>query len=166
MKHETELRIQAWIDGQLEPVEAGVVAELVASDPAARALADELRMIHGAFAGNETPRPVPDIRAYYWAQIAEKIKAEEPQVVRQARPVRLGDLVSRWLGSWAPLAAAAGVVAMTAILLQMPDGRRSFGGVAYVESPQEEVSTFTFRSETEGMTVVWLNTWQDRDIDW
>ncbi len=166
MKHETELQIQAWIDGQLTPAEAGVVAEMVASDAAARAVADELRMVHAAVAGNETPRQVPDIRAYYWAQIAEKIKAEEPQVAHEARPTRLGDLVSRWLGRWAPLAAAAGVVAMTAILLQLPEGRRSFPGVAYVESPQEEVSTFTFRSEAEGMTVVWLNTWQDRDIDW
>jgi hypothetical protein len=68
---------------------------------------------------------------------------------------------SGWRAGWARFLAPAGIVAALAVLLIGPlqPSRRGVGLVSTteVDSPLDDISSITFRSESEGMTVVWVN---------
>ena len=76
MKHDLELKLQAWLDGELPEREARRMGQWIARDPAAGALAAELRQVKQALPGNETAKAVPDTRQFYWSQIERRIQRE------------------------------------------------------------------------------------------
>ncbi|NLH72014.1 MAG: hypothetical protein GX456_03055 [Verrucomicrobia bacterium] len=154
MKQEDVIKIQAWLDGELAGSEAESVERLIAQDADARALVAELRWTKSALVRGELERPVPESREFYWSKIERAIRATE--TARQAvldRP--WVGLVLRWF-------APAGIVAALALFLVLPILRQSrqqpWVAGAEIESPLSDVGSITFRSEAEGMTVVWVNT--------
>ena len=150
MKSETELKILAYVDNELPAAERAVVSKLLASDPAARALADELTSSARWLRENEPVPPVPVTREFYWSQIARRIDREE----KVPRPQ-----VAWWFRLLAPAGVVAAVVAALFLVARQPGDPVLTAEVRDdVESSLEQSSSFTFRSEAEGMTVVWVDT--------
>lgn len=163
MKDETLLQVQAYLDNELSPADARKVAEVISADPEARAIYQELKDTRELLVNTgEAPLRLQDSRDFYWSQVQRRITAAEP---RAARPASTG---AWWIRLVAPLTGAA---ALFAVLLSLSDPSQTTptelasrpASVAprtpfhHVES-QPEYSTITFRSESEGMTVVWVDT--------
>jgi anti-sigma factor RsiW len=74
MNHELELKLQAWVDGQLPVREADEVASLIEKDADARAMLTELKNTRTALAGFEDGIKLPETREFYWSKIAREIE--------------------------------------------------------------------------------------------
>ena len=158
MKRDLQLKVQAYLDNELSPGEARKISEWISSDPEARGLYTELKQTKEIVATNEPVAKLDDSRDFYWSKIERAIATAE----RETPP---STARSWWLRLLAP---AAGVAALFALLLSVID--RDGQPVKFVPSVASasqalhefeqapDVSTITFRSEAEGVTVVWLST--------
>ena len=157
INHETELKLQAYLDGELSAGEAKAIAGLLGSDASAQALYQELRIAKSLLDGNELERKLPESREFYWSKIQRQIeRLESTQADGLTEPA-----ASRW---WTRFLAPAGVLAalavFVAVALRSPDGGGTFLGLDdshEIETPLEETSSFSFRSEAAAMTVVWVD---------
>jgi anti-sigma factor RsiW len=145
MTQPLELNVQAWLDGELSAREAAEVERLVAANPAAARLATELRWTRQALRAGEPDRPVPETREFYWSKIERAIRA--PAVTPARHPASW----ARWWRLALPLGAAAAL----ALFFALP-AMRVEPAVAIIENHLDDVGSFSFRSESEGMTVVWI----------
>jgi negative regulator of sigma E activity len=155
--HDTELKLQALLDGELSAAESESAKALVSRDPEARGLYGDLQATKALLAGNEPETKVPDSREFYWSGIARGIEREERKD-RMEQP----QAPASW---WRRLLVPAGVVAAVAIAVTVglrPPGGANAGfpalaGSHDIETPLEDSPSFTFRSEAEAMTVVWVD---------
>ena len=74
MKFESQLKVQAFLDGELTAAEAREVEGWVRSDPEARDLATEIRQTGQALKAGELARTAPEAREFYWSQIQRRIE--------------------------------------------------------------------------------------------
>jgi len=148
MNHNLELKLQAWVDGELSPAEARGVGEALASDAEGNSFAAELRSVRAAMAGQEMPRSVPETRDFYWSKIARQIEREAPtpQAVH-ARPLAGWQ---RWLAS------AAGFAALACVLLLALKPFAPPTTFDEISATGEGMEAVTFHDQSAGMTVVWL----------
>jgi anti-sigma factor RsiW len=155
MNLDAALKLQAWVDGQLPEAEARRVAAWVRNHPEARDLAGQLDALRSALRSAEPEYPLPLSREFYWSRIEQAIRRAQAQPV----PAPTALPWQTWL---LRLLAPAAILAVFALFVAAPT-LRTHGhphrlGSAEIESPLEDMSSFTFRSESEGMTVVWVNT--------
>lgn len=164
--------VQAWVDGELDPADAREAARLVETDPACRTLAENLRAFSGLLRDHEPARPVPETREFYWSRIRRGIEQAERTAARpQPSPLR------RWLPWLIPAGAAALAVSLmmrppagpsdspaTAIATATAQDAGPGAGAGVVptlaehevEAVSDQVTTLTFYSSQDAMTVVWL----------
>ncbi len=155
MTEDARLKLQAWVDGELSAADAREVARWVERDPEAAALVGQLRALRHWLAAGEPARAVPESREFYWAQIARQLTP---------RPLAVPDRAA-WTGWWRP--ARAWLIPVAAVLVGLlvwwAPSRLPAQNAAVrppeIETPPTELGTFTFRSEAEQMTVVWVNSY-------
>ena len=147
MKTNDVLKLQAYVDGELSPRDAAKVGEWVESDGEARALLTELKSTREVLAANEPDILLPESREFHWSKIAREIERYE------SRPVMVRRFASPawWIKYFSPVAATAVVAAMV-IIWPALDGSDS--DAQTISSP--EANPVVFRSQSEGLTVVWL----------
>jgi len=111
MKQEDRLNIQAWLDGEISPQKAAQITDLVEANPAAQAVAEELKAVECVLKIGEKPVLLDETRDFYWGQIERQINAEEPIPAAAEHPGPIpestGSLM-RWLipvGSLAAISA-------------------------------------------------------------
>jgi anti-sigma factor RsiW len=68
MNHNLELKLQAWLDGELSAPEARRIGQEIAGDMEASRLTAELQAIKSTLAGNEVALTVPETREFYWSK--------------------------------------------------------------------------------------------------
>jgi anti-sigma factor RsiW len=153
MTRETQLKLQAWLDGELPEADVREVRRLVERDPQAAALVRELRLTRQWLAAGEVLHPVPETREFYWSQIARRLA---PREVPLAEPVLSGRPWRHWLAWLAPATALAVWLAVW-LLPRLAPAQSAAARPTEIETPAEELGTFTYRSDTEQMTVVWVN---------
>src|SRR5579859_1055327 len=106
MDYEAQLRVQAYLDGELPEGEARQVANRLAQDREAVALLAELRQTRQALAGFEAGIRLPESEEFYWSKIKRQIEREQPAEA----PARAASLwavrLRRWLMPAAGLAVA------------------------------------------------------------
>ena len=113
MKPDLELKLQAWLDGELPAAEAEQVRRLAAADPEAARLLAELQNIKAAFLQNEPTATVPETRPFYWSKIERQIQREAAR-----RPLPCPVLGGAASGAgWPRLAGAAAVAAVLLVAL-------------------------------------------------
>ena len=157
MNHETELKLQAYLDGEVAPKEATRLGGWLAADAEAQALCAELRNTKTTLAGNDLELKLTESREFYWSKIARGIQRSDGSETANPGSVT----VSWWLRWAAPISGLAVlVVLLTAVdkLSQPPQSNLALWGLGHeIESSSEESSAnITFRSEKAGMTVVWV----------
>jgi hypothetical protein len=148
MKHNRELKLQAWLDEELSTGEARALGDNLVSDAEGTRLVAELRGIREAMAGQELTRTVPETREFYWSKIARQIEREAQQA---PQPVT----ASRWIAWQRWLATSAGFAALACVLLLAvkPFATPTFDEISATGEGMEAV---TFHDQSAGMTVVWL----------
>jgi anti-sigma factor RsiW len=147
MKHDLQLKVQAWVDGELPQPEAGRVGQWIARDAEASALAAELGCIRQAMLRNEAPATPGESHEFSWSKI-------ERQIQREAGLRRSDETpwYARWRRYIVPL---AGVAALAAVLVT---GVRQARAPAFdeISSTIDGMEAVTFHDQSSQMTVVWL----------
>jgi anti-sigma factor RsiW len=154
MKFETEIKLQAYLDGELVADEAKQVMRALELDAEARALYQELQWAKELLSGNELELKVPETREFYWSKIQREIlRQREEGKVREKN-----SSVPWWLRIAAPLAGAVALVMLVISANLKSDSKLEQRYVQEIESPLQESSVISFYSQSAGMTVVWLRT--------
>jgi anti-sigma factor RsiW len=148
MDFDAQLKLQAYLDGELPEAEARDVAKLLAQDQEAVLLLGELRNTRQAIKGSEAVVQLPESREFYWSKISRKIeRLDQPARVEQKRP-----FIFRLQRFLVPVTGALAVAVFLGITLFGTSGTT----LGETELATEDMGAITFRSESEGMTTVWL----------
>lgn len=152
MTEEQQLKLQAFLDGELPETDAREVAAWLARDADATNLAAELRNTRQALADFEPELKLPESREFYWSKIKREIERSAP-VEAPAKSVSLFTILRRVL---LPLGGVA-VLALGGLLTLHQLG--GSGGVppVQVNAVLADAGAFTYRDQAQGMTVVWLS---------
>ena len=156
INHDSQLKLQAWLDGELPPGEAAGVRDWLAKDAEANALLSELRNTKGALSGGEAELKLPETREFYWSKIEREIR-------RQDRPAAASTRIP-WL-AWVqhhflPVSGVALLSGLLAVLAVHPG--KIAGQFAEMELASEDMGSYTFRDQEHRMTMVWF---YDRNDD-
>jgi anti-sigma factor RsiW len=147
MKHRLELKLQAWVDGELPAADAEQMRRLACADPAAARLAAELQSIKTAFAGDGQTVAVPETREFYWSKIERQIQREGAD--RRAPGPWWAERLRRWL---APLAGTAALAAVLVVgLYQFKPQEEAFNQVA---GTMDAMQPRTFHDGPSGISFV------------
>lgn len=141
----TELKLQALLDGELDARDVREVEALLTQDAQSAALMQELKWTKGALVGNDAEVALPETREFFWSKVERTIAIEEKQAA--AAPAER----AWWLKLLYP---ATGLAAMVAVMFVVSGGRTTDG--ADSESVTEDVNAVSFRSESEQMSVVYV----------
>lgn len=159
--NDKEYLLQAFADGQLDAKESARVEKLVSESKECAAFLEEIRALKGLIDLGDTDLPVPVTREFYWSRIQSKLVREEYEVAN--RPLQevasWGDTLLKW---FIPAAAVGALLVAMVIQNPSPAGKSAdFVELTIdheIETLSKDASYMTFRSEQEGMTVVWLGT--------
>jgi len=152
MNQDLQLKLQAYLDGELAPGEAKAVTAWLAQDADARALLAELTQTRGALAGFESDIKVPESREFFWSKIARDIQRQERSVPVRP-PASIASLLRRLMVPSGVMVAL--VIGILVIKPQSGLDRRP--GVAETDTAQVDAGTFTFHDFASGTTLVWLS---------
>ncbi len=147
------LDLQAYVDGELPPERRAQVEAALSADADARELVAGLRNLSGLIRANEPELKVPASREFYWSQIQRQIDAAEKQSREEAVPAASALGWLRWLVPALGVAAVAVVVSLRPG--KTPDTNVTLAA-ANVDSFQADSSSVMFRSESDGVTVHWI----------
>jgi anti-sigma factor RsiW len=146
MDHDSQLKVQACLDGELAPQEVSPFQAWLANEPEAQALLAELRMTATVLAGFETGVKLPESPEFFWSKVQREIQRQPKPVAASRRAAFLGSW-RRWLVPAGALAAA-----MAAVLLSASSGR-----VPEVETSLADSGAFTYYDFGARTTLVWLS---------
>ena len=155
MDHETQLKLQAHLDGELSEAEAGRIEELLAGDPEAQALLTELKTTSGALVSFEDEVKLPESREFFWSKVQRGIEFQGRQAPQPARRQ------STWLAGWRRWLVPAGAVAaatVAALLVVRPEPGPE------VETSMADSVGFTYRDFAARTTLVWLSYPAEEDL--
>ena len=154
-ENETQLKIQALVDGELTGREAEELRARLESDAGLRALHARLTAVRGLMAGAELPRTLPESGDFHWSQISQAIGHGEREARRLAKPA----LGANWLLRWVmPLAGVACLVLVLSLQqTKMPDLNILLGGDHELELTADEIDVMTFNTGDDTMSIVWLD---------
>src|SRR5882757_4515453 len=149
MDFDVQLKLQAYLDGELPDAEAREVAKLLAQDQEATLLLGELRNTRQAMKGFDAGVRLPESREFYWSKIEREIeRLDRPQTAKQKTP-----FIFRLQRFLVPL---SGAVALTVLLGVALLNGGSATALGETELANEDMGAITFRSDSEGITTVWL----------
>src|SRR5689334_16490428 len=115
MDYDSQLKLQAYFDGELPEAEAREVAAWLARDADAVGLLAELRYTRQAARNFESDIKLPETREFYWSKIRREIgrlEQTEP-VARDAAPV-----IAWWRRFLVPAGAFAALVLIGLVAAQ------------------------------------------------
>ena len=152
MNLEVGIKLQAYLDGELTDREAQQIAALIESDGEARALFGELQQTSTALRGNEPEFRLPESREFYWGKIEREIERLEASPAPSRTPGWILFLRNH-------LAAVAGTSAVAALMLFMALQMNLVSPALFeeIDNPLDDTPSFSFRSESQQMTLVWIS---------
>lgn len=153
MNTEFQLKMQAYLDGELSAREAQDVEAQMKAMSEAPALLAELQFTRSALRGNEPEYVLPETREFYWNKIERDIMAQEKAAGSPGNSFRFG-----WLFRYWPQLSGATMAAALLMFAAMQFHWFSSSRWDDIENPLEETGSFTFRSEQQRMTLVWVST--------
>jgi hypothetical protein len=153
INQDSQLKLQAFLDGEMPSREAAEVRDWVARDREASALLDEMRGVDAVMAGHEAHCKLPESREFFWSKIEREIERQERTV-----PVRPASWFS-WLRQHFVSVSGAGLVACLCGLMAIHLGGAP-SQLGEMELASDDMGSYTFRDQQEKVTMVWL---YDRD---
>jgi anti-sigma factor RsiW len=153
MDYDAQLKLQAYLDGELSEADARQIADRLAEDSQQSALLGELRQTRNALAGFEDGIALPESRDFYWSKIRREIERRGPETEKPEPG-----------GSWAAwlrrlLMPATGLaLLMVAVLLLLPAEH-----VPAMETALADSGAMIYHDYSAGATFVWLPYPADND---
>jgi anti-sigma factor RsiW len=146
MDYELQLKLQAFLDGELSEAETREVANLLARDREAAALLAELRNTRQAMVGQEIGMALPESREFFWSKLQREIERQEPAPA----PAQLSSLHQFLRRLLAPATAVA-VLGLAMFIAFRPSGGLT------AETAVADPNAFTYHDYSAGATLVWLS---------
>ena len=150
MDYEAQLKLQAYLDGELPEGEARDLAAGLASNQEAAALLTEMREIRDAVKGSEQVRTLPESREFYWSKIERAIARAEAPAPQAASGF------SGWMG-----ALRRFLVPVTGLALLVVAGfiatRGTVEPTSSMETAVSDPGALVYRDYSAGATFVWLS---------
>lgn len=159
MDYNRQLKLQAFLDGELPESEARAVASEAARDRESAALLEELRNTRGALAGFEADVRLPESREFFWSKLKREIERQETPA-REAAPLPFFAHVRRFLVP----ASALALVFIAGVVLTRPNAPVSHRVAGDSETALAEARAFTYRDYSAGATLVWVSYPPDSEI--
>jgi anti-sigma factor RsiW len=156
MDYEAQLKLQAYLDGELPEAEAREIAEELAREPGAAALLEELRQTRQALAGFEQGIRLPETREFYWSKIRRAIERQQ-----QAAPAAQG--APAWLRRLRRFVMPATAVAFLALIGILTLNQPSSAS-AGTETALRDAGAFTYHDYASGTTLVWFAYPADNEV--
>jgi anti-sigma factor RsiW len=151
MQQEQQLKLQAYLDGELPEAEARAVAEWLSRDGEAMALATELRQTTEALGGFEQGIRLPESREFYWSKI-------QRQIQREVAPAPSSAPVMSWSERLRRMLMPASGLAVAALLLLVVTHESGPGlGDNGAETALQDSGAFTYHDDSARATLVWLS---------
>jgi anti-sigma factor RsiW len=163
MNREQQLKLEAFLDGELPESEARDILAWTQRDREAASLLAELRNTRQAMAKAEPHLSVPESREFYWSKIQNEIRRREPQPA--AVPgISILAVLRRWL--LPASAVAALIVAGLLGFAHFNVPKTAVETVADADEPTVETTlansdATTYRDASEGTTLVWFSSTAD-----
>lgn len=148
MTEEQQLKLQAFLDGELPESEAREVASWIARDAEATALANELRHTRKALKESQPVMRVPESREFYWSKIQREIERLEPSP-QPKQTIRFVVWLRRLL--------AAGAAVAALVLTVWISGPKDEVMAVDAEMTVTDAGTFTYRDYANRTTLVWVS---------
>ena len=145
MDYEGQLKLQAFLDGELSEAQAQEVSGWLVRDPEAAALLGELRNTRQAMVGQEMGIALPESREFFWSKVRREIERAPAPEAGSAFP--WASIVRRFL---APASALA-VLGVALLLTFRP------GDGLPAETALADPGAFTYHDYSAGTTLVWLS---------
>jgi len=148
---EAQIKLMAYLDGELPEHEAVEVREWLARGEEARVLLAELQNTGAALAGHETGLELPETREFFWSKI-------EREIVRAEKVPAAAGTVSMW--QWVrqhllPVGGVALLSCLLALMLVRPGGQGA-SQFAELEMASDDMGAYTYRDHQQKMTMVWF----------
>ncbi len=155
MNIQEQLKVQAYLDGELSGRDAEEVAERMSGDQEAQTLRDALAGLKALMVEAEGERSVPETREFYWGKIERRL--EQP---RSRLSFQLGWFT--WRRFWIPAAGMALVAVLSIAGAKFATRGNSHVQLAEVVNLAENTSSISFRDNSQNMFVVWV---YDRPVE-
>lgn len=156
MDYQDQLRLQAYLDGELGDADSREVASHLAQDPGAAALLKELRQTREAVAGFEAGIRLPESREFYWSKIKREIERQDPVLDEVRLPI---PLIARLRRLLVPAAGLALLVIAGLMATQGPSDENT-----PIETALADPGAMIYHDYSAGATFVWLSYPADKDI--
>ena len=152
MDLDAQLKLQAFLDGELPESEAREMADRLARDPESAALLTELRQTTTALAGFEEGIRLPETREFFWSKIERELgRLEKP--APEPLPVTWAARLRRFLVP----ATAIAVLTIAGLVATRHHSSPVLRGGAEIETALADPGAFTYRDYASGTTLVWLS---------
>jgi anti-sigma factor RsiW len=146
MDSDSQLKLQACLDGELAAQEVPHCEARLAKDPEAQALLAELKMTREVLAGFEAGVKLPEPPEFFWSKIQREIQ-REPKPVAASRRASLFAGWRHWLAPAGAMAAATAAL----LLIARPDPGLK------IETSLADSGAFTYYDFAARTTLVWLS---------
>ena len=156
MNDQEQLKLQAYLDGELPEAEAREVIDWLARDAAAAALLAELRNTRQGLAGFEAGVRLPESREFFWGKIQREIERLEGAA---PDPEPALPLIARLRRLLIPATAVA-ALAVAGLLALRPGA--SAGPL--FETALADAGSMTYRDDAAGATLVWFSYPPDNEV--
>jgi anti-sigma factor RsiW len=150
MNRESALKIQAYVDGELSGRDRAKIERLLDQEPSAQALASELKSTQQLLAAHEPQYSLPESKDFFWSKISRGINRAAAAPAAPARWSAPG-----WL-RWTIPAATCALIVSLFLLAKLPRTSPLPPSAPETEVAIADTSGFAFNSETDGMSVVWV----------
>jgi anti-sigma factor RsiW len=159
MDYNAQLKLQAFLDGELPEGEVSEATNWLARDREAAVLLEELRNTRAALAGFEAEVRLPESREFFWSKVEREIQRLETPAPKPA-PIPLWALFRRLLVP----ATAVAVVFIAGVVLTRPSGPAVRTTGAEIETALADAGAFTYRDYSAGTTLVWVSYPADNEV--
>ena len=150
-----QLKLQAFLDGELPEAEAREIASWIAQDREAAALHAELKNTRRALSTAEQGIVLPETREFYWSKIRREIERGESAPRAQAT-LSGWALLLRWLK---PMTVVTAVL-LLGVMIWVRMEPHNLGLV----TAQVDENAITFQDDNSGTTFVWFNFPAENDV--
>ena len=153
-ENQLELKLQAYLDGELPTAELPALEELLLSRPEYRLLLEELRLTSIALKGNEPDIKVPEARDFYWSKIARQIETESRRQETESKSVP-GKLWVSWIRRHLLGLTGTGFAFCLALLIMTPSKQVAMRG-SEMELASDDMASYTYNDQQQQVKMVWL----------
>ena len=165
MTKEQQLKLQAFLDGELPERESREILAWTQRDSAAADLLAELKNTRAALAKSEPHLSLPESREFFWSKIQREIQRLEPQTT-SAPKISFFTALRRLLLPTGAVAviAIAGMIAHFEVPNNVPKAAVETvadADTTTVETTLANSEATTYRDTSEGTTLVWFSSADD-----